>query len=587
MRRPSVVRAVLLILGSALLLAALFLPSGWQDTLPPKEQIEPPALSGVVLLRIAFLFDGLALLYLGAAGLRYRRLLTNERVLLVPIVDGPLKSRRTLAVGIVAATVAGAALRFYHLGSPLWLDEITPRLDYGEATYLQILTSFISTNNHLLYTLMTKFWTGLFGEREWIIRLPAALAGVATIPLFYAVARRVLSRACSLGAVVMLAVSYHHVFFSQNGRGYTIYLLLSALASLLLAQGLSEDSPRVWFVYAAVMTLNLSVFMISGFVYIAHVVIGVAAIGAVWRAGGEPSLLLRRLVAVFGAVGLLGFTLYAAVLPSMSAYMRYVYSQQSTGFSVVSLEFAEEMARGIVAGFCGSAILPALIFLLLAAAGYWRLLCANWIVTLALTLPPITHAAFLVLRGLTFSPRFFLLLLLVAILSAMASVEVIVDILRRLWPKAPVRGLQRLSALIAVGLFTIVSVRALPHYYRVPKQDYAAAVAHLEAIRTPADDVIIVHYAESGFLYYGTRRGQAGYVYLRSADRLRAASEGSAGRRLVLATTFHRALRLDQPELWALIEANWQIVKNFPSTVGDGEIAIWLPKPRPAAAAMR
>src|SRR5690349_11840477 len=119
MRRPSVVRAVLLILGSALLLAALFLPSGWQDTLPPKEQIEPPALSGVVLLRIAFLFDGLALLYLGAAGLRYRRLLTNERVLLVPIVDGPLKSRRTLAVGIVAATVAGAALRFYHLGSPL------------------------------------------------------------------------------------------------------------------------------------------------------------------------------------------------------------------------------------------------------------------------------------------------------------------------------------------------------------------------------------------------------------------------------------------------------------------------------------
>ena len=49
------------------------------------------------------------------------------------------------------------------------------------------------------------------------------------------------------------------------------------------------------------------------------------------------------------------------------------------------------------------------------------------------------------------------------------------------------------------------------------------------------------------------------------------------GQRLLLATTFERALSLDQPALLSLIEMHWQADKTFAATVGDGEIRIWSP----------
>ncbi len=317
--------------------------------------------------------------------------------------------------------------------------------------------------------------------------------------------------------------------------------------------------------------------MISGFVYIAHALVGVIAVLIIWKRGENPVPLARRLIVVFGAIGLVAFDLYAAVFPSMLAYMRFVYTQSSTGFSLASVEFLQETIRGVTAGFGESALAPAAVFVALAAAGYWRLVRANWVLASALTLPPVVHAAFTVAQGLTFSPRFFLLLLPVAILAALVAAASVSSRLATMLPKVTARRLETLVAALLVTLFGLVSLRALSVYYVIPKQSYAAAIERIEALRQPSDVVVIVHYAESGFRYYGLRAGANDYIYLRCADALRQAVESNRGRRLLLVTTFQRALTLDQPDLMEGIEAGWVVQEQFPATVRDGNIQIWVP----------
>ena len=62
------------------------------------------------------------------------------------------------------------------------------------------------------------------GESALSIRLPSALFGVAGVLMFYRLARRCLEPAETLLAGVLLAVSYHHISYSQDARGYTTYL---------------------------------------------------------------------------------------------------------------------------------------------------------------------------------------------------------------------------------------------------------------------------------------------------------------------------------------------------------------------------
>ena len=53
---------------------------------------------------------------------------------------------------LVFITIVAIALRSYHLGADLWLDEISPIVDYGKMPFVQVMGSYLRTNNHLLNT---------------------------------------------------------------------------------------------------------------------------------------------------------------------------------------------------------------------------------------------------------------------------------------------------------------------------------------------------------------------------------------------------------------------------------------------------
>lgn len=566
-------------LGTALIVIGLALPDAWFVPLPPREALPPPPISGVLLLRLSLIVEGVALVWFGVGR---RHVVPGDsdphpRVAVRVDDDADDPPRRRVYGWLVACVTAlGLGLRWISLDSDLWLDELTPILDYAHVSAWQVATSYISSNNHLLNTLLEKLTMATFGEREWAIRLPAVIWGAATVPVLYWIARQAAPRHVSLSAALLLATSYHHIFFSQNARGYSGYLCLSLLSTGLLVKGLRHNrtSTWVWFVVATV--LNFATILISAFVFAAHAVVaGVAVLrvrheNALWRP------LLKRLLVVFTLSAVLGFQLYAVVLPQMYVYMRVVYSDAATGFSPFSREMLAELARGLSSGFVTGLLFGAVPFLAIAGAGSVVLWKRNSMLAAALTLPLVLQAALLVGRGLTFSPRFFILALPLAMLVGAQGIDRVAALTARLL-KRDARLARRVTGVFAT-LLALISLASLPRYYAVPKQAYRSSLKYVESVRRPVGLVIVVHLAESGIRYYGRRDGiqnDNAYFYVRTVDALDSVLAAHAGRPTWLILTLPRALRIGVPDLDARIRRDWVVDRTFPGTIGDGDITVW------------
>ena len=566
-------------LGAVLIVTGLSLSDAWFVPLPQREALPPPPISGVLLLRLSLIVEGLALLWVGLTR-SYAGPGARGHDPLVGVhpdgADDDPNRRRVYGWLLASVTALGLGLRLISLGSDLWLDELTPILDYGHASAWQVSISYIASNNHLLNTLLGKLSMAAFGEREWAIRLPAVVFGTATVPLLYWVARQAAPRHVSLAAALLLATSYHHIFFSQNARGYSEYLCFSLLASGLLVKGLRYDRTSAWALYVAAMVLDFATILISGFVFAAHVLVAGACVLRVKYQNGPWVPLLKRLLVVFTVTALLGFQVYAVVLPQMYVYMRVVYSDPSSGFSPFSRELLAELARGLSPGFATGLMFGALPFLAIAGAGCLVLWKRNWMLAAALTLPLILQAALLVIRGLSFSPRFFILALPLAMLVAAQGIDRAVALGARLVGR-DARAASRLTGVL-VTLLALISLASLPRYYSVPKQAYRSSLEYVESVRRPAGMVIVIQIAESGVRYYGQRYGiqnDKDYFYVRTVEALDRVLAEHPERPSWLIITFPRALRIGAPDLDARIRRDWVVDRGFPGTIGDGDITVW------------
>lgn len=572
-----------LLLAIGIGLVAWQMSSGWYETLPRQEGLPQPPVNGVTLLRVILLIEAATLALVSVLGWRVAPLPLASRLSGHQDRDDPndLSSRHAnLWLLLIVALAVG--LRLYRLDADLWIDEISPINDYMSMSVPQIIGSYVRSNNHLLNTVFVKGMIALFGEHAWSVRLPAVLFGVAGVPVMYWCARLTLSRRAALGAALLLAVSYHHIFFSQNARGYSAYLFLSMLSTRVLIDGLREDRLRSWAVYVGATVLGFASLLNTAFVLAAQGLVALAVIWQVHRRHDDAGPLLRRVLMVFGLAGLLSAQLYAVALPDVYVVISNVYSTQSTGFVLFSWEFVREMVRGVSAGFGSGALIAAIVFLAVAAAGTLAVVRRAWALAWMFILPGILTTAFLIARQLTLSPRFFLLWLPFAMLTAVVALEVSFGWFWR------ARGARRAApfataAVVALSLLSVVSLR---RYYAIPKQPYRAAIAYAERERGPDDLVVVVYLAKLGVAYYGAKDQvplAEHYRFVRTVAALDSALGEWATQHpdgeVWLVTTFERALTMDLPELNDRVQAGWTVQQRFDGTMGDGGVNVWHERP--------
>lgn len=153
----------------------------------------------------------------------------------------PYQPSERISLAILAAlTALAAALRLPQLSAQsFWFDEAAT-WSQVRGSFLDMLVGTVSDNYPPLYNTVTWLFVQAFGQAEWVIRLPAALFGIALVPMIYLLGARVGGRTAGLLAALLIALSAFHVWYSLEARMYS----LLALTACACAWALLRDAER-------------------------------------------------------------------------------------------------------------------------------------------------------------------------------------------------------------------------------------------------------------------------------------------------------------------------------------------------------
>ncbi len=468
----------MLIVGGVLIaLLGLALPTAWLAG----PEAESARVQGVWLLRGSSLVLGAALAAWGRA--------TARSPEAAPAVRPPVPWLPLGAILLVAL-----ALRLVGLESDLWYDEVVTLTEFVRLPARELLTTYTVQNNHILYSLLAKGSIGLFGESAWALRLPAALFGVASVAGVFFFGRRVASDRQALLAAALVALAYHHVWFSQNARGYTGLMCLGLVASGLFLDGMAARRRGLWLAYAAVFAGAMYVHLSAVFLFLCH---GLVYVGLGLRALRSPEATRRYPGARepwplggFVVGGLLVVEIYALILPQMFETFGRTVSQATSLPGVGTWRSPLWTALEILQGLPGGAWSAVAVVAAGLVAGWaWVLMLRRDPASaLIMALPfPVTLGVLLAVSFHIWPRYFFAYLGFVAVLIVQGAF-VLMPVLLRWLGRDP--ALAARPATVAVLAVIAASAATLPVNYRAPKQAYQATREYVEASRAP-DDVVV------------------------------------------------------------------------------------------------
>ncbi len=211
-----------------------------------------------------------------------------------------------------AILLLAAALRFATLGAQsIWFDEAAT-WDVVRGSFGHMLDRLPDgESNPPLFYVLEWGWIRLFGDGEAGLRSLAALAGFLTVPVAYAIGRRVggdgdAARRIGLATAALVAVNPLLVWFSQEARSYALAVLLSAVALLLFLHARERPDGRLLAGWAVAAALALASHYFTAFVLLPQALLllrdhprrrsAVAAVAAVTATGLAllPLLLAQR-----------------------------------------------------------------------------------------------------------------------------------------------------------------------------------------------------------------------------------------------------------------------------------------------------
>ncbi len=460
-----------------------------------------------------------------------------------------------VAFTLVALLAIAAVLRTVGLNDGLWFDEILTLVQFVRPSLPQIVTEYSSSNNHPLYSVLAHLTVAMFGEHAWALRFPAFLFGVASIPLVYAMGRAVTDRREALLAAALMAVSYHHIWFSQNARGYTALAFFAMLATWVLLKGWRTGNPWYFVWYGVVSALGVYTHLTMAFVVAGQTIV------VAWEAWAHPAT-RRRLTAAAAGFGLAAVGAIALYSPMFADVYAFFSGPPLETAAVATPSWAvRETVRGLRLGLgAAGALVAAGVF----ALGLWSFWKQDAFVTGLFVLPGAVATAALVVLQSPVRPRFFFFLSGFAILLAIRGTTVAGGLLARMVSNAGEAQGFRLATGLA-GVMIVASVVSLPYGYRYPKQDYEGAMRFVDSIATAGVAIATA--------------GLAVYPYRDYYGRPWRALESESDLRDVRSTGLETILVYAFPEytdaaLMLVIARDCRPLKTFPATVAGGDIIV-------------
>jgi mannosyltransferase len=165
---------------------------------------------------------------------------------LVEAVRQEVRERSRTFWIVAGLTVLAAGLRFATLGVQAYHhDEIVTasRVLRGDFWHAMDAVGFSESAPPLYYAL-AWLWTQVAGTGEWGLRSLSALAGIATVPVAYLLGAELRGRGAGIAAAALVSVNPMLLWYSQEARGYALFVLLTTVAALYFVRSLDGGRQR-------------------------------------------------------------------------------------------------------------------------------------------------------------------------------------------------------------------------------------------------------------------------------------------------------------------------------------------------------
>jgi len=145
---------------------------------------------------------------------------------------------------LAALTLLAAALRLSTLTEQsFWYDEAFTPVHVLHAGLGATLRAVVhSENTPPLWYVLAWIDARIFGDGALALRLPSALAGIATVPVVWGIGRELAGRRAALIGAALVAVNPLFVWYSQEARAYGLFVLFAALSMLCFVRLLCEPT---------------------------------------------------------------------------------------------------------------------------------------------------------------------------------------------------------------------------------------------------------------------------------------------------------------------------------------------------------
>jgi mannosyltransferase len=268
---------------------------------------------------------------------------------------------------LAALTLLAAVLRLSTLDlQSFWYDEAFTPIHVLHPSLWATLRSVVHTENTPpLWYVLAWADSRVLGTSAVALRLPSALAGIATVPVAWAIGRELSTRSAAVLCAALVAVNPLFVWYSQEARAYALFVLMGALAMLCFLRARQVPTPRRMAAFALAGSLALLTQYFAVFLLIPMVL-------ALLR----DRVTRRAALPAVGALSLIGL----ALLPLISA--QGGHGTQWIGRWPLR-ERLEAIPQYYLTGYSGSPLgrgielLVALPILVALALGVWRMRSAR------------------------------------------------------------------------------------------------------------------------------------------------------------------------------------------------------------------
>lgn len=186
--------------------------------------------------------------------------------------EGSTVFARQSAAWIGILILLAAALRLFRLGvKSFWLDEATSVVMAQVNAQTLVFALIHRQGNMALYYLLLRGWS-LLGGSEFLIRLLSVIFGVAAVPAIYFLGRELYEENTGRIAALLLSVHVFHIHYSQEARGYSLFVLLAIVSSYFCVRMLQAPSGRNLVGYVTTGALMVYAQAFGGWVLLAQFV---------------------------------------------------------------------------------------------------------------------------------------------------------------------------------------------------------------------------------------------------------------------------------------------------------------------------